>query len=123
MGIGGRVVRRLQSPAPALPGETVVGSWPANHTRRGVAVGGTLWLTDRQILFVPNRVEARSGRARWACPLAEIVDVGIAGRGWHPAAWRRRLRVRTSQGTELLLVPHVARVAAAVAQVAGRPVS
>jgi hypothetical protein len=45
--------------------ETVVRSFPANHTQGKRAVGGKLFLTNRRVIFVPNRVDWNIGGQIW----------------------------------------------------------
>jgi len=97
---------------PFAEDERPVSSWPANHSRRGVAVGGTLWLTDRRLLFIPNRLEAVVGRQGWERELGDVREVTVSGRGLTPASWRRRLALRSARGLDHFLVPDVGDVAA-----------
>lgn len=91
-------------------GEAIIDRWAANHTRGGVTVGGRLWLTTRRLVFVPTRLESKvMGREVWSCRLADVTYVDAAPRGISPwsGAWRRRLAVRRSTGTDLFVVNRV----------------
>jgi len=89
-------ISRLQAGPPTLAeGETILGSWLANHSHH-VAAGGRLWLTSHRLVFMPNRFEVAVMRRKpWSCGLSSITDITVARRGLHPfnGAWRRRLEV------------------------------
>ena len=51
----GRQERSFALQDPRAPGEKLVKQGGANHFRRGEAVGGYLWLTDRRLLFRSHR--------------------------------------------------------------------
>lgn len=97
----------LQWPDPKLQAdEQVEHQVRANWSRRGVARGGTLVLTDSRVIFQPNSMEASFGLrpATWARP--DVRGVDVAPRGWHPlaGALRRRLRISFIDGTSELFV-------------------
>lgn len=98
---------RIEWPAPELEADeqarfTIRGSW----SRKGIARGGSLILTDRRLIFEPNTTEAKIGLrpVSWACQ--SIAEVDVAPRGFNPisGAWRRRLRVVFADGTDALFV-------------------
>src|ERR1051325_9657973 len=60
-------------------GETVVKSYPANHTQGKRAVGGKLFLTTRRLVFVPNRLDSRMGGQIWEASRCIIRRVGRVG--------------------------------------------
>jgi hypothetical protein len=105
----------LTWPPPTLwGGETVKHSWRANFTSRGVARGGTLVLTDRSLVFVPNSIEEALGQPQLSWDRQLISDARLAKRGVSPisGAWRRRLLVELADGTNLFfVVAHAAQIA------------
>ena len=94
-------------PRPELEeGERVLFESRASWSRRGVARGGTLVLTDRRLLFEPNSMEASIGLLPSSWPRSALREVAVARRGWGllSGALRRRLRVTLGDGTAVLFV-------------------
>lgn len=102
-----RLARGLQWPRPNVPeGEALLLEQRANWSRRGIARGGTLFLTESRVLFEPNSREASIGLAGVEWPREELASADMAPRGWNPfsGALRRRLRLTKRNGTALLFV-------------------
>ena len=84
-----------------------VEQWRANRTQNAVrAVGGTLVLTEADLEFRPNRVDAATGGKGWSTKLAQIRSVGTQkrGRNLFNGSIRERLRVETVDGGAELFV-------------------
>jgi hypothetical protein len=53
--------------------EMVVDEWRTNQWQMRIrSVGGRLYLTDRRLIFVPTRIEARLAGRVWAARLSEL---------------------------------------------------
>jgi len=63
-------------------------------------------VTDRRVLFQPNRFDTATGTKPWELPLDNIVDVEDIDREPTVAAGgsRKRLGIRTSSGVEIFVV-------------------
>ena len=48
----------------------------ANRTQGNRAVGGRLFLTERRLIFEPNRLDAATKGRSWSAPLKSIAGVG-----------------------------------------------
>ena len=99
--------RGLNWPRPDLPeGETLLLEQRANWSRRGIARGGTLFVTESRVIFEPNSQEASIGLAQNEWSREELASTDVAPRGWNPisGALRRRLRLTLRDGTVLLFV-------------------
>jgi hypothetical protein len=68
----------LKSPQQFEAGETLLWHEPANLMRGFRGVGGHRYLTDRRLLFAPNRVERWIRSRPWSCPLEAVDDIGTA---------------------------------------------
>lgn len=80
---------------PALDaGETVKWRKAANRDQNGRAVGGRLFLTEKRLLFRPNRIDSISGGKAWTCELSQIGAVGASPRDGHPFSGGLRPRLR-----------------------------
>lgn len=68
--------------------------------------GGQLVVTDRRVLFQPNRFDAVIGRKPWECPIDAVAGVGTVGRDKAVLAGglRERLRIETADGVEVFVV-------------------
>jgi hypothetical protein len=91
------------------PGERLEWSKAANRFQGSRGVGGRLALTDRRLVFAPNRLDALLLGRRWAVPLDEIHSVGVEPRGSGSKSLfggnlRNRLRVRSGDGEELFVI-------------------
>jgi len=88
--------------------------WRANRTQSAMrAVGGTLVLSEADLEFRPNRVDAATGGKAWSAELAQIRSVGKEKRGRNPfnGSIRERLRVETADGAvELFVVNRLEQV-------------
>jgi hypothetical protein len=98
------------------PGETSIEKWRANHSRGCRAVGGTLWLTNRRVVFIPHGFERMLGQTEWACDLADVSAAQVADRKADPfsGGLRRRLLVRGRSCEEYFVINRVNKVAYAI---------
>jgi hypothetical protein len=100
--------------------EAVLASYRANHTQGNRAVGGKLFLTNRRLVFVPNRVDAKTGGRTWEASVDAVQAIGRAGPHFNvleifSGALRSRLVVSTtSGGSEFFRVNGLDRVEAEV---------
>lgn len=71
-----------------------------------ITSGGQLVMTNRRFFFQPNRLDVILGRTTWECPLDAITDVNIVDRDRTilTGGTRKRLAVKTSDGTEVFVV-------------------
>lgn len=88
-------------------GETV--RWRSSAGRalsRWITSGGQLVVTDRRLLFQPNRFDAATGKKPWELPLDQVVDIEPVDRELTATAGgsRRRLGIKTSSGVEIFVV-------------------
>jgi hypothetical protein len=88
-------------------GETL--RWKALANRvlsPAVTSGGRLVVTDRRVLFQPNRYDMMLGREVWERPLDVVTSVEVVGRdaAVFAAGMRRRLGIRTADGLEVFVV-------------------
>ena len=103
-------------PAPTLDsGERVGATILANRTQGVRAVGGKLFVTDRNLRFVANRLERFSGGqditiARGVVKSIEVAERSARG-GPFSGGLRRRLNVVTIDGGELFVVNGAEQVA------------
>lgn len=90
--------------------------WTKNANRQQDelrAVGGRLFLTNRRLLFQPNRFDSITGGRTWSTPIDNIVDVAVHAREadvplmGKAAKLRRRLQIETPEGNELFVVNDV----------------
>jgi hypothetical protein len=67
-----------------LPGESV--AWCKGLARVGKRSthGGVLYISDKRVLFLPNRFERFFGSATWDCYLSEIARVERVPSGINP---------------------------------------
>lgn len=90
------------------------------------SMGGRLFVTDRRVIFLPNRVDKVTGGQSWSRDLTDIARVEVEPRHYgipfvtKDVGLRRRLRVEGRDGTiEIFLVNRVkhavARLEAAIA--------
>ncbi len=91
---------------PLEPGEVEQLALLANHSVGWRAVGGKLVVTDRRLVFRPNRVDRGLGGKVWTAPLGAILEVGRKPPtfGLFNGGLRSRLRIVTSDGAEHLFV-------------------
>jgi hypothetical protein len=99
--------------------------WLANHTRNRVAKGGRLLVTDDELRFEPNAIEAAMGTEPWSTPLDAITAIDVAPARWHPAelfsgGLRKRLRVHVDGQDQLFVVPDPSGVAAVLSGLTAR---
>lgn len=81
------------------PGETVAFKAAANHLPNRRSIGGQVTVTDRRLLFVPNRLDALTGGRTIDLARGDISDVRVLQPG---------VRALASRGLATLLRPHVA---------------
>jgi hypothetical protein len=88
------------------PTEEVAWSTVANHTQGGRAVGGRLLLSQDQLSFQSNGVDAATGGSTWSAPLASIVGFEKVARTWNlrDGGLRTRLAVVLKDGSRQLFV-------------------
>jgi hypothetical protein len=89
------------------PGEALRWKALANRVLRGgVTAGGQLVVTDRRLLFQPNRYDRMLGRKVWQCPLDAVTGVGTVGRdaAIFAGGLRRRLGIETTDGEQVFVV-------------------
>ncbi len=94
-------------------GEIVKRGLAANRDQNGRAVGGRLFVTDKRLLFQPNRIDSVTGGKAWTCDLGEIAAVGASPRDGRPfsGGLRTRLRVETKDGdVERFVMNHLGEV-------------
>jgi len=104
---------------PHLPNdEEIVASSVAQHAQRGIARAGLLFLTNKRLIFLPNRAEALLGGCPWSMDLPDVAQIGrdpprlslfrVANGGWH-----ERLLIHTVSGvTEYFVVGDLVRIEA-----------
>lgn len=73
---------------------------------RWITSGGKLAVTNRRVLFQPNRFDAITGKELWECPLASVMGFEAVDRNLTVLAggMRARLGVQTSDGVEVFVV-------------------
>ncbi len=73
--------------------------------------GGRLFVTDRRVLFQPNRIDVGLGRKVWECPLEGVTAVETVGRDAQLFAGgpRKRLGIKTADGEEVFVVDRLQR--------------
>jgi len=89
------------------PGETLRWKALANRVLNpAVTSGGRLVVTDRRVLFQPNRYDMMLGREIWERPLDAVTGVEVVGRdaAVFAAGMRKRLGIRTADGLEVFVV-------------------
>lgn len=106
--------------------EVVAWSGRANRSVGVRAVGGTLYLTDRRLLFRPHLVERWFfGGQEWGVPRSRLAGFGVESRsrdaqGLFSGGLRKRLRVNlTDRGPELFVVPSPERAAVRLSEELG----
>lgn len=96
-------------------GEEIVWRCAANRQQgpRRV-VGGRIFLTNRRVIFMANRVDHATGGRDWSRPLTDVVTVSVESRHYGiplvtpNVGLRQRLRMECRDGTvELFVVNHV----------------
>lgn len=104
---------------PLLHGdEEIVASCVAQHVQRGIARGGMLFLSNKRLIFLPNRAEALIGGCPWSADLPNVAKIGrdrpslslfgLANGGWH-----ERLLIKMVTGTtEYFVISDLGRIEA-----------
>lgn len=95
-------------PQPRLQEGEVV-RWQASAGRslnRWITSGGQLLVTDRRVLFQPNRFDVFTGKRPWECLLDSVTGLEIVDRDLITPAGgpRKRLGINTAFGRELFVV-------------------
>jgi hypothetical protein len=88
-------------------GETIRWKSSAGRTlNRWITSGGQLVVTNRRVLFHPNRFDAVTGKKPWECPLASVRGFEAVDRDLTVLAggMRERLGIQTTDGTEIFVV-------------------
>ena len=88
-------------------GETV--RWRSSAGRalnRWITSGGQLVVTNRRVLFQPNRFDTATGKKPWECLLASVRGFEAVERDLTELAggMRERLGIQTTDGTEIFVV-------------------
>ena len=103
-----KIPRLNLNPDPALqPGEEVIWKRPVERSRDGrTGIGGTLYLTDRAVIFNANLLNPPKLRVQEIYPRSRIACVDLADRAWkaYDGGVRRRLRVMLDDGSSILFV-------------------
>jgi hypothetical protein len=90
---------------------------------RWITSGGWLAVTDKRVLFQPNRFDAATGKRPWECPLASVRAIDAADRD--PAMLsggvRKRLGIQTSEGVELFVVNGLEKKVAELREALSQP--
>lgn len=89
-------------PAPELEsGEKVIWHWPAVRWLKNGDIGGTLYLSDRALIFKPHRLNPSRLRTEERCALDGVLDVDLVERtrSREYGGLRRRMRVTWKNGT------------------------
>lgn len=73
---------------------------------RWITSGGQLVVTNRRVMFQPNRFDMVIGRRPWKCPLASVTGFEAVDRDLTVLAGgiRERLRIQTTDGAETFVV-------------------
>jgi hypothetical protein len=96
---------RKLNPEPQLePGEQIIWKRPAVTWRDPRVFGGTLYLTDRNLIFKSNRLNLPKILAQETHSLARILQVELADRTWRRSGggFHRRIRVVHANGTSTM---------------------
>lgn len=83
--------------------------WQASAGRslnRWITSGGRLTVTNKRVLFQPNRFDTATGKTPWECPLASVLGFEAVDRDLSVPAGgtRRRLGIETANGVEIFVV-------------------
>lgn len=92
-------------------GEAIRWESSAGRTlNRWITSGGRLVITNRRVLFQPNRFDALTGKRPWECPLASVKGVQTVDRDPSVLAggMRERLGIQTTDGVEVFVVNNAA---------------
>jgi hypothetical protein len=90
-----------------VEGESICWECLANRSlNRWITAGGRLVVTDRRVLFQPNRFDAATGKKPWDCPLAYVAGLATLDRDFTVLAGgvRKRLEIRTRDGAEAFVL-------------------
>jgi hypothetical protein len=73
---------------------------------RWITSGGLLVVTNRRVMFQPNRFDLVIGKKPWQCPLVSVTAVEAVERDLTVLAggMRERLRLQTTDGAETFVV-------------------
>jgi len=76
---------------------------------RWITSGGRLVVTNKRVLFQPNRFDAMTGKRPWGRPLTSVKDVQAVDRDPTVLAggMRKRLGIQTADGIEVFIVNNV----------------
>jgi hypothetical protein len=78
---------------------------------RWITSGGKLMVTNRRVLFQPNRFDTVTGKKPWECPVASVTGFETVDRDLAVLAggMRERLGVQTVDGTEIFVVNNLGK--------------
>jgi hypothetical protein len=98
----------LWLPEPKLEAGEII-RWQSSAGRslnRWITSGGKLLVTNRRVLFQPNRFDTLTGKTPWGCPLASVTGFDIVERDLAVLAggMRRRLGIQTQDGVESFVI-------------------
>lgn len=84
-------------------------AWESSAGRalnRWITSGGRLVVTNRRVVFQPNRFDAMTGKRTWECSLSSVDGVQVVDRDLTVLAGgvRKRLGIQTTEGLELFVV-------------------
>lgn len=90
---------------------------PAGRSlNRWITSGGKLLVTNRRVLFQPNRFDMFTGKSLWDCPLTSAIGIAVVDRD--PAVlsggMRKRIEIQTSDGTQIFVMNQVDKKAQAL---------
>jgi hypothetical protein len=87
--------------------ETIRWQSSANRSlNRWITSGGQLMVTNRRVLFQPNRFDAVTGKKPWECSLPSVTGFDVLDRDLTVFAggMRKRLGIQTSDGVKIFVV-------------------
>lgn len=90
--------------------ETIRWQSPAGRSlSRWITSGGRLIVTNRRVLFQPNRFDKLTGKTRWDCPLSSVTEFEVVDRDPTVLAGglRKRLRIQTQDDHEIFILNHL----------------
>lgn len=93
---------------PKLEADEVI-RWQSSAGRsinRWITSGGRLTVTNRRVLFQPNRFDVATGKTAWECPLESVEGFEAVDRDLTVPAGgtRKRLGIQTPAGFEVFVV-------------------
>jgi hypothetical protein len=91
---------------PLEPGEHILWQRPCGYSLDTAVVAGTIFKTESDLIFMPNRMSNRKSWGPQRIRLADVSRVDVMGRTGTPynGGLRRRVRVEMHNGAAHLLV-------------------